>query len=492
MSRQLILIKFLIKSLYEFIQLDGVEIKHDTFEKLTINIFGNEQVLKKLSKLYKAFIDTQDKTFLYNNENGEAIDIGEVNENIDTSYIDFNWYIEINKVHWFSFNDQIISSFFNINNFKTCLNSIDEFSDNNFFSRNLNIQIILPMYEQNDIIGYNFIISKELKETWEKPILPQIPNDITIKKSVHIMSGEAISFNLQKYYFNIQEPLNDLTQILLIKYTEILLSTLVQVFYSKNKVTIKGLRYFDLDINNNLIPDIKTTKLLEKSVEWAYAENTDTRIQLLVDRLSFYENKQTSFMEMIINYLPEVFEEAKSRYKFVITEKSEEYTKDLRDLLKDTKDKTDKYSEKTRNIISSLLRDTLGSIFFLGLTVYARFSNKDNFLLSNEAQFIFILLGFYFLLSMIFQAIFNFWDIWLSQTEANKWSESSMDYITKETYQKYVSVPLRMRTKQFIYVQVGVIFIYILLSLSSFFAQEILGYFHLFCKSTPTTLSPSI
>ena len=171
--------------------------------------------------------------------------------------------------------------------------------------------------------------------------------------------------------------------------------------------------------------------------------------------------------------MEKAFVEAKERYKFVVTKKSEEYTKDLRDLLKDTKEKTDKYSEKTRTIINSLLRDILGSIFFLGLTAYSRFSGNKDFIFSDDATIIFLLLGAYFLISMFTQAAFNFWDIGLSQKEAHRWSASSMDYMTPDTYDKYVTQPLKTRTVQFITIQIMVIVIYLFLAASAFNAQKL-------------------
>ena len=473
-------VKFLINSLYEFVRLSGVQIQSETFENINIKIQGNPEVLNCLPKLYKAFSDIDNTKSVLSNSNEyehENIGIDEINENIKASYFDFQWYISIDKNEWFKLEEQTVTAFFDKRNFVNCLQELNEFSPDNFFVNNSNIQIILPMYDGPDIIGSNFIITNTLKDKWVKKDNVITVGDSEIKEYIHVLSNEPVLFSPQKFSFSIKESSEEFEKILQMKYAQVLLVMIVQIFRSKDDVTLKGLKYFNKNLNNtNIIPDKHVVSILENAVKWVYEENTTTRLQLLIDRLSFYEFNVLSLMEIVINHIDEALVEAKDRYKFVITEKSEEYTKDLRDLLKDTKDKTDKYSEKTRSVINSLLRDTLGSIFFLGLTVYSRFSNQEKFIFSSDAHIIFTILGIYFLLSMLFQAIFNFWDIKLSKDESEIWSKSSMDYMTKETYSRYVTTPLSRRTSQFIKIQFGIITIYILLALCSFNAQNIIKY----------------
>ncbi|WP_323589016.1 hypothetical protein [Aliarcobacter butzleri] len=471
-------IQLLIESLYQFIKNKNGEVKSETFDNIVISINKNIEALKNLKEVYKLFqnIDNQKKFIENLSESGDFISIDDIEENIEIKYTDFNWQINFNKLSLFNFNTQIIiTSFFDINIFTSWLKEIDVFNPNHEILKYERLQIVLPGYDSEDIIGKSFLITNILKENWEFDNNISLPDDIKIKEYVHLISKDSIVFYPNKFIFDIEKNNNELKKILLSKYAEVLLASIVHIFSSKNEITIKGLKHFKICLNNNLSPDIKVVQTIEKAVNWIYEENTDTRLQLFADRLSFHKHDANSLMEIVIEHISEAFNEAKDRYKFVISKKSEEYTKDLRDLLKDTKEKTDKFSEKTRNIINSLLRDVLGSIFFLGLTSYSRFSG-NNFIFSDDAFIIFLLLGSYFLLSMVTQTIFNFWDIYLSHKESDRWTDNSMDYMTAEAYKKYVTIPLRTRTKQFIVIQCIVVIIYIILSIVSYKAQTIAKY----------------
>lgn len=470
------LIDQLIQSLYDFLQNNGGVVKSESFENITISINQNIEALQKLKKLFEVFREVDNRTSFLEDTSNNSIDIEEIQENIDTGYIDFFWQIRLHKLNWFKIGDQTVSVFFDKETFINWLNEIEVFDRNQEILKYEKIQIVLPMYEGEDIIGKYFLITNELKESWTPDLSILLPDDTKIKEFVHLISSDSIIFNPEKFVLQLKENANTYERILQTKYAEALMATLVQIFSSKDNITIRGLKHFQTQLNNNEMPDIKVVSVLEKAVVWAYEENTNTRLQLLADRLSFHEHNSASLMGIVIKHIEEAFTEAKDRYMFVVSEKSEEYTKDLRDLLKDTKDKTDKYSEKTRSVINSLLRDTLGSIFFLGLTAYARFSGNHEFIFSEDAQIVFLLLGAYFLLSMVLQAIFNFWDIGLSQKEAHKWSESSMDYMTREAYDKYVTRPLSVRTYQFIVVQVAIIVVYLCLALLSFNIQSVSTY----------------
>ena len=471
------LIGQLIQSLYDFLQKDGGVIKNESFENITITINQNIEALTNLKKLYEVFQALDNHTNFLEDTSNNSVAIEEIQENIETYYTDFFWQISFHKPNLFNFDNKIVSVFFDNAIFENWLNEIEVFDRNHEILKHGKIQIILPMYEGEDIIGKHFLITNELKDDWKPDFSISLPDDTKIKEFVHLISSDSIIFNPEKLVFQLKSNANTYERILQKKYAEALMATIVQIFSSRNNVTIRGLKHFQTRLNDNESPDTKVVSLLEKAVVWAYEENTSTRLQLLADRLSFHEHNATSLMEIVIKHIEETFTEAKDRYKFVISKKSEEYTKDLRDLLKDTKDKADKYSEKTRSVINSLLRDTLGSIFFLGLTAYARFSGNHEFIFSEDARIVFLLLGSYFLLSMILQAIFNFWDIWLSQKEAHKWSESSMDYMTAEAYDKYVTKPLATRTKQFTTVQLVIISIYIVLAIMSFNIQKVSTYF---------------
>jgi hypothetical protein len=489
MEKKVQSIETLIQSINNFLQKNNGTVKSESFENIIISINQDIDSLKELEMLYEAFTKVDEtRTFVENlSENNASVSQEDIKENIETDYTDFNWQITLNKINFFSFYNYTITVFFEIQKFQEWLENLNAFNQNSEILKYENLQIILPTFEYEDIIGSSFIITNKLKDNLSFCEESKLPDDLKIKEFVHLISQEPIIFSPKKLAFKLKEETNKFENILRTQYAETLLASIVHIFNSREDVTIKGLKHFKIKLNNDLQPNTNVVKILEKAVEWIYEENTSTRLQLLADRLSFHKDNANSLMEIVIEHIEEAFLEAEDRYKFVITEKTEEYTKDLRDLLKDTKEKTDKYSEKTRTVINSLLRDILGSIFFLGLTAYSRFSGNKDFIFSDDANIIFILLGSYFLISMLTQAAFNFWDIWLSQKEAHRWSASSMDYMTPQTYDKYVTQPLKTRTVQFVTVQIMAIVIYLLLAVSAFNAQKLAKYLNMHNTTTITS-----
>ncbi len=466
----------LIQKIYAFtIVNENIKISNETHEAITINIKGSSSVLLSLKELYISLYEFSNEEGFITDNNSNNIDLEEINSNIDTGYEDFEWILSLNKLRWFKIKELNIIAFFNHDFFISSLANIDPFDKNSFFIQDNHFNLILPFYKGNDIEEKNFTISSKIRKKFFHKNYLEFPSDERIKEHTLVNTQKEIIFKPNNFMITTKEE-NEFLKLIRIKYSIVLTSMLVHTFYSEKKVVLKGLKHLSLNLYDNSFSEInqKPLKLLEEITFWIYEENINTRKQLFLDRLSFHENKEKSLINLVLTNMKEAFEEAKERYKFVISEKSDEFTKDLRDLLKDTKEKADKYSEKTRNVISSLLRDVLGSIFFLGLTVYARFSNNQDFLSSENAHLIFILLGIYFLLSMLTQAFFNIWDIYLTIKESKDWTKNTMDYITKESYKKYVTNPLERRTMQFTIIQFIVIIIYCVLSYLSFNAIDII------------------
>lgn len=88
----------------------------------------------------------------------------DIKENIETNYTDFNWQITLNKINLFSFNYYKITTFFWHTKVSRILENLNVFNQNSEILKYENLQIILPVYEDKDIIGNSFIITKKLKE----------------------------------------------------------------------------------------------------------------------------------------------------------------------------------------------------------------------------------------------------------------------------------------------------------------------------------------
>ena len=469
-------IDFLIKTIYSFIQNNNISIKSETFTNITIELSGCESILNELKILFKKFETINRNVTIIKNENNETITLDEINNYIEDNYIDFKWKITFNKLNWFNYNKYTITTFFDINNFNNYLKNLNIFSKDNEFIKYNNIQIILPMYDDLLVESNNFLISNKIHNNYKFNDTILLPNDMQVKKQVQILSNEMIIFSPESFYINEFNISDDYINILRQNYAKTLISTIVNIFYNQNKVKIQGLKYIELSLYDKYKFNINHIKLLENLVLWLYENNTIVKLQLLADRLSIYRTNENNLLQLLDNNIENIFNEIQDRYKFVIKEKSINYSKDLKDILKDTEVKTDKFSQKTRMIINALLRDILGSIFFIGLTVYSKFSTNKDFIISNDANIIFIILSIYFILSMLLQSVFNIKDINMTMNEIELGSQSSQEYINQDTYNKYVTEPLNKRNKQFKIVQYFVIGIYITLAIATFNIQNIYQY----------------
>jgi hypothetical protein len=465
----------LIKAIYSFIQNSNVSIKNETFEKITIELNGSKLILNELKILYKKFENINNVT-IFKDENSDIITFKDINENIECNYIDFKWKISFNKLNWLKHDKYNVTTFFNIDNFNNYLQNLNIFSKNNEFIKYNDIQIILPMYDNLLIESSNFLISNRIQNNYKFKNGISLPNDMQVKKQAQVLSKEMIGFYPKSFYINEFDISDSYIKILQQNYSKALIATIVNIFYSQDKIKIQGIRYLELSLYNNYEFNINNLKLLESLVLWLYENNTTVKLQLLADRLSIYKTNENNLLQLLDNNIKNIFSEIQDRYKFVIKEKSINYSKDLKDILKDTEVKTDRFSQKTRLIINTLLRDVLGSIFFIGLTVYSKFSTNKDFIISNDANIIFIILSMYFILSISLQAFFNFKDVKMTMDEMKLGSQSSQEYINQDTYNKYVSKPLRKRNNQFKKVQWGVICAYIILSIATYNIQNIYQY----------------
>ncbi len=469
-------IAFLIKTIYSFIQNSNVSIKNETFTNITLELNGSELVLNELKILYTKFNIINNNVTIFKNENNDIMTLDNINENIEDNYINFKWKITFNKLNWFNYDKYNVTTFFDINNFNNYLQNLNIFNKDNEFIKYNDIQIILPMYDDLLIESNNFLISNKIQDNYKFNDSILLPNDKQVKKQVQVLSNEMIVFSPESFYINELNISDNYIKILQQNYAKTLISTIVNIFYSQDKIKIQGLRYLELFLYDNYEFNINNLGLLESLISWLYENNTTVKLQLLADRLSIYKTDENNLLQLLDNNIENIFSEIQDRYKFVIKEKSIDYSKDLKDILKDTESKTDKFSQKTRLIINTLLRDILGSIFFIGLTVYSKFSTNKDFIISNDANIIFIILSIYFILSMLLQSVFNFKDMNMTMDEIKLGSQSSQEYINQDTYNKYVSEPLNKRNKQFKKVQWFVISVYVILAMATYNIQNIYQY----------------
>lgn len=183
------------------------------------------------------------------------------------------------------------------------------------------------------------------------------------------------------------------------------------------------------------------------SVEWVYAERAETRLNLVTDRLSIDIQPEQALLSGMKLYLGEALKQARDSYAFVIIERKDAYHKEMRELMKDMKAQADLYAAKVRDLVSSLTRDILGVLFFLGFSFLGKFdqSHLQGVLGSGEFSLLMKFLASYLILSCALQLITNWRDASLSYAESQKWLSVLQNYTSRSDNQERFIAPIDKR-----------------------------------------------
>lgn len=343
----------------------------------------------------------------------------------------------------------------------------------------------------NFLGGYRIAIlalsdrNKDLSEyDWLKST--QLPNTERIKKTVHFISSDNISnFTPERFLITWGDTECDLARMFHLASAKALLYTIVQEYYSNEKILLHGKRRIEIKMSKNNDIDIEyvnniskdSIDQLRKIVSWCYAENNEaTRILLLIDRLSLDINIDKCFIQVVPYKIQKAFEEAKARYKYVILERKVEYTKELSDLQKDITSIADKYISKTNEYILGFLKDILSFAFILTVGVVSKKLIDENLLFSQEATIFFRGFSVYLLCSFVLR-LWHFW-VAVSQTEklVTYWKNIVRNHMSSEELKDFISNGLDGVKKQFKKIIIIVSILYFVMIGCSWFSTSVLGY----------------
>jgi hypothetical protein len=183
------------------------------------------------------------------------------------------------------------------------------------------------------------------------------------------------------------------------------------------------------------------------AVQWVYAERPETRLKLVMDRLSIDINDKQSFLTGLEVHLAEALKQAQDSYAFVILERKDAYYKEMRDLMKDMKAQADLYAAKIRDLVASVTRDILGVLVLLGFSFLGKFdaTNLKNLLASGELALLLKFLAGYLVLSCTLQMITHWRDAQLALAESQKWMGLLRNYTSKADSEDQFMAPIKRR-----------------------------------------------
>lgn len=214
-------------------------------------------------------------------------------------------------------------------------------------------------------------------------------------------------------------------------------------------VILRGTKRVSLVLldRNTKLPLNTTMAGLCAAVEWVYDQRPETRLKLVMDRLSIDVSADECFITGINTHLSAALQQAKDSYEFVILERKDAYHKEMRELMKDMKSQADLYAAKIRELISSLTRDILGILVFFGFSFIGKFDQKNIHLLlhSNELSLLLKFLAIYLLISCTLQLTAHIRDDILAYAETNKWLNILQHYTSRADNQERFIEPLNKR-----------------------------------------------
>lgn len=187
-----------------------------------------------------------------------------------------------------------------------------------------------------------------------------------------------------------------------------------------------------LDKDNEQVAPAILEKLVE-TVSWVYEERPETRLKLVMDRLSIDSQAEDSLLSCMHDYLDQALQQARDSYAFVILERKDAYHKEMRDLMKDIKTQSDLFAAKIRDLVAALTRDILAILAFIGLSFFGKFDHRNlaPMLNSNEFSLLVKFLSVYLLISCALQLSMHWRDANLSYKESEKWLETLQNYTSR-------------------------------------------------------------
>lgn len=412
-----------------------------------LNLKGSENLdlLKNIKRIQDYLGFNSQNSILTIKLDDQSLEEGDLELYIKNNTSFKTWEININKQSFLSNNSsEYIENFFlSISEFEKWMGGLSAFSPNNPFHSK--IKVIVNGLDEK-FIGSRFqIVPLNNKTVTDFVSNDEIPETAIINNIVHSFTTEDIIINPVSFIYqtNSKHPLvNIFNKLACLS----LSASIVNEFYSNDKITIDGIRRINLKLYEK--GEQFTSSLYEnllRLVKWIYEEKTITRQKLFNDRVTLELDETKSYIHSLSLHLESSLNQAIQRYNFVILERKDKYVSELKDLLKDIRIQSDLYSQKIRGLLNNLLRDILAALLLVGFTLFTKFS--DNLLLDKELllHYVFYSLAIYYVISIVLQTIVDFTDICVSKQEMLYWKKTTKELLPEKDFKEHITQSLKGR-----------------------------------------------
>lgn len=353
-----------------------------------------------------------------------------------------DWTISINKTILLKENIQL---FLEYSSFISWLSSKSPI-ERNFFNETSKPKKIYFKGEGLPLSGRQLLLiplkTANIRDITDSKDETLLPHGEKIKKYIHYLENDIIIAPLGFYLTLYDEKPHSL--ILQKCFIQSLCASLATEVIDHTSIRVKGRK--TVRIRLEVSTDDPSTlsgfmKSLCEIIEWVYEGNSDTRLKLVADSLSLDLLQHEEHSDNLIKLLPQVLSDAKEKYTYFISEKTDEFNEDKRRLHENIQSIITLYNDKLRTQINSLLRDILASVFLVGIGFITRTKEFDLTALMENNGFDMLMkaLSMYLVVSISLQSIFGLLDARESRKELFSFSlqiRSSMSQKDSENYIK--------------------------------------------------------
>jgi len=385
--------------------------------------------------------------------NSQEVDLDELAENF---YDGYSWRLILGKSRlaerFKARNDEDTLLFFSVTGFNAWLRTIDPFiydssGNDPDFSRPTTIRVC----GLNS--GFGGYLLWVLPVDADAPVVLPVamPLATAVHELIHINAiGGSIRISPQGFALTWGIEGNSAASSLVIMSSRVLSACLIQELKQVDgdyQVILRGTRRVQLSLKaiQTIMP--QTLNKLVETVSWVYEEKAETRLKLVMDRLSIDSQDGDNMLICVQNYLDAALQQARDSYLFVILERKDAYHKEMRDLMKDMKSQADLYAVKIRDLVTSFTRDFLGVLVLFGFSFIGKFDQKNlsALLVSDELALLVKFLAGYLMLSFLLQMISHGQDARLAYKESVKWLEVLRNYTSRKDKEESFLALLRKR-----------------------------------------------
>ncbi|WP_306521606.1 hypothetical protein, partial [Rheinheimera sp.] len=305
----------------------------------------------------------------------------------------------------------------------------------------------------------------------------ELPDPASLRKEINVVSQTNIYLSPHSFEISWGAINTDTALPFRIAYLQQLLACFSQHFFSIEKIQLKGVKHLECSLVPNSEFNIFSKELndIRDAVIWCYKENdASTRIQLLVDRITLELTDSCNFVNIASSKLSPSFEQAKSKYKYVVSKRNEDYRKELRELYSDVKQLVNSYVDKTNTMIDGIIKDVLSIAFLFTVGTFAKAMIQTDILLSTQADFFFKAAGVYLIFTYLIRRIHCYFVLSDNKKNLDGWISEQYTHIPVTELTDKVGKLLRSPRRSFEIMSGIIATIHIILVILAFNMSQVL------------------